>query len=268
MKKYNSLSIAFLHCLFFVVLVLSSCAAERSKYRKVYSGDYGCCEGIELGMVDDSHMEAYLYSYDFMGHRNDVYKGTYAYNPPFITVHWDDKNADVDIRYMIYDENNDRIIVHGQYDTYELYNENGEKRMEQDSIEYIWKSLKKDIDTCDYHILDKNSFTNEYVTDRQELLLPDGYHLSYDQILTNMLKKTGYEDGYGNALVYDDCYDILNYEDDTLKIVFERMCIGFSHDSNGKPRNSIRDYSVFPKIIYDKRKRRTPESGEGSDAMI
>ena len=102
MKKHNSLSIAFLHCLFFVVLVLSSCAAERSKYRKVYSGDYGCCEGIELGMVDDSHMEAYFYSYDFVGHRNDVYKGTYAYNPPFITVHWDDKDADVDIRYMIY----------------------------------------------------------------------------------------------------------------------------------------------------------------------
>lgn len=261
MKKDKSMSIAFLQGLFIIVLFMNGCSAERSKYRKVYSGDYGCCEGIELGMVDDSHMEAYLYSYDFVGHRNDVYKGTYAYNPPFITVHWDDKDADVDIRYMIYDEHNDRMIVYGQDENYELYNENGEERMEHDSIEYIWKSLTKDIDTCDYHILEKNSFTNEYVTDRQELLLPDGYHLSYDQILTNMLKKTGHEDGCGNALVYDDCYDILNYEDDTLKIVFERMCIGFWHDSYGKPRNCIRDYSVFPKIIYDKRKRRTPESG-------
>ena len=257
------MSIAFLQGLFIIILFMSGCSAERSKYRKVYSGDYRNCCGIELGMVDDSHMEAYIYSHDFVGHRNDVYKGTYACNPPFITVHWDDKNADVDIRYMIYDEHNDRMIVHGQYDTYELYNENGEKRMEQDSIEYIWKSLKKDIDTCDYHILDKNSFTNEYVTDRQELLLPDGYHLSYDQILTNMLKKTGHEDGCGNALVYDDCYDILDYEDDTLKIVFERMCVGFRDDPNGKPLNSIRDYSVFPNIIYDKRKRRTPESGKG-----
>jgi GT2 family glycosyltransferase len=50
-------------------------------------------------------------------------------------------------------------------------------------------------------------------------------------------------------------------KDDTLKIVFERMCVGSSLDSNGKPRNCIRDYSVFPKIIYDKRKRRTSESG-------
>ena len=70
-----------------------------------------------------------------------------------------------------------------------------------------------------------------------------------------MLKKTGHEDGCDKALVYEDSYDILNYEDDTLKIVFERMCVGFRYDSNGKPRNCIRDYSVLPKIIYDKRKK-------------
>ena len=38
------------------------------------------------------------------------------------------------------------------------------------------------------------------------------------------------------------------------------MCIGFWKDPNGKPRNSIRYYSVVPKIIYDKRKRRNPET--------
>ncbi|MBR4388075.1 MAG: hypothetical protein IKT00_02720 [Prevotella sp.] len=258
--KDKGLYLAYLQCLLFLVLFLSSCAVDRSKYLRVYSSDYyGLC-GIELGMVDGSHIEAFIYSHDFVGHRSDVYEGTYAYNPPFITVRWDDKNADVDIRYMIYDENNDRIIAYGQDGIYYLSNENKEKRIEHDRIEYVWKSLDNniDMDTCDYYILEKNSFTNEYVTDRQELLLPDGYHISYNQILANMLKQTGHEDGYGEALVFDDSYDILNYEDDTLKIVFERMCIGFWKDPNGKPRNSIRDYSVVPKIIYDKRKQKSP----------
>ena len=191
----------------------------------------------------------------------DRYKGTYLCNPPFITVHWNDKDADVDMRYMIYDEKNDMMVVHGKYETYYLSCENEEKEIiiyVHDSIDYCWKSFEKEIDTCDYFILEKDSFTNEYVTGRQELLLPNGYHLSYGQILANILKKTGHEDGYGKALVFDDSYDILNYEDDTLKIVFERMCIGFWRDPNRKPRNSIRDFSVFPKIIYDKRKKRIP----------
>ena len=80
MKKDKSMSIAFLQGLFIIVLFMSGCSAERSKYRKVYSGDYRNCCGIELGMVDDSHMEAYIYSHDFVGRRNDVYKGTYACN--------------------------------------------------------------------------------------------------------------------------------------------------------------------------------------------
>lgn len=253
MKKDKSLYIAVF---VFMLLILSSCWPERSRYRKVYSGDYCCICGIELGMVDDSHIEAYIYSYEFVGHRSDLYKGTYAYNPPFITVHWDDKDADVDLRYMIYDEDNDRMIMLGEDETYYLSNDKEIKIIGNDSIKYWCKSLENNIDTCDYYILEKNRFTNEYVTDRQELLLPDGYHVTYDQILSHILKKAGHEDGYGEALAIDDSYDILNYEDDTLKIVFERMCIGFWKDQNGKPRNSIRDYSVVPKIIYDKRKKR------------
>ncbi len=256
MNKDKNTYIVLLQCLLLFSLLLSSCTKGRSKYRKVYSGEYRAFCGIELGIVDDSHIEAFIYSHDFVGHRSDVYKGTYASNPPFITVHWDDKDADVDVRYMIHDEDNDRMIVHGQYGTYYLSCENEGKRIENDSIRYIGKSLRTNIDTCDYYILEKDRFTNEYATNRQELLLPDGYHLSYDQILANMLKKTGHEDGCGEALVFDESYDILNYEDDTLKIVFERMCIGFWHDPNGKPRNCIQDYSVSPKIIYDKRKNR------------
>ena len=256
MKKNISLYIAFLQCLLLSVLFLSSCTVGRSKYIKVYSGEFrGLC-GIELGIVDDSHIEAFIFSHDFVGHRSDVFTGTYVYNPPFITVHWDDKDADVDLRYMIYDEDNDRIIAHGQDMTYYLSCKNEEKNIENDSISYIWKFLGMNTDTCDYYIMEKDSFTNEYVTFRQELLLPYGYHISYDQILANMLKKTGHEDGYGEALVFDDHYDILNYEDDTLKIVFDRLCIGFFDDPNGKPRNCILDYSVVPQIIYDKRKKR------------
>ena len=257
MKKNQNLYFAFLQCLFLSALFLSSCIVERSEYRRLYSGDYGGgCYEIELGMVDDSHMEAFIFSHDFVGSLSDVYKGTYVINPPFIKVHWDDKDADVDIRYMIYDEDNDRLIAHGQNETYYLSCDNKKKKRAHDSIDYLWKSLDKNVDTCDYYILEKDSFTNEYATYRQELLLPDGYHITYDQILANMLKKTGHEDGYGPSLIFDDDHDILNYEDDTLKIVFERMCIGFWDDPNGNPRNCIRDYSVVPKIIYDKRKKR------------
>ena len=255
MKKNNSLHFACLQCLFIIVLLLSSCWPERSRYRKVYSGDYCCLCGIELGIVDDSHIEAYIYSHDLVGFRADLYKGTYAYNPPFITVHWDDKDADVDIRYIIYDEENDRMIAQGQDETYYLIGEKEIIIVGKDSIDYLWKTLENKIDTCDYYILEKNRFTHEYVTDRQELLLPDGYHVTYDQILTHILKKARHEDGCDIFLVLDDNNDILNYEDDTLKIVFERMCIGFWNDLNGKPRNNIRDYSVVPKIIYDKRKK-------------
>ena len=141
MNKDKNTYIVLLQCLLLFSLLLSSCTKGRSKYRKVYSGEYRAFCGIELGIVDDSHIEAFIYSHDFVGHRSDVYKGTYASNPPFITVHWDDKDADVDVRYMIHDEDNDRMIVHGQYGTYYLSCENEGKRIENDSIRYIGKSL-------------------------------------------------------------------------------------------------------------------------------
>ena len=43
--------------------------------------------------------------------------------------------------------------------------------------------------------------------------------------------------------------DWLNYEDDSLQIVFERMCI----QTKGKRVVGLRDYSVIPEVIYDKR---------------
>lgn len=45
----------------------------------------------------------------------------------------------------------------------------------------------------------------------------------------------------------------MTYEDDSLQIVFERMCI----QTQGKRVIGFRDYSVIPEVIFDKRQKRS-----------
>ena len=105
-----------------------------------------------------------------------------------------------------------------------------------------------------YYVVDSDSLIDGYGTDVQQLRLPEGYHLTYAQIQERQIQKIGglHEDGT-LPILYHRENEVLNYEDDSLMMVFSRLC--FETDGSNH-LIGLKDYSVIPLIVYDKRRMR------------
>lgn len=105
----------------------------------------------------------------------------------------------------------------------------------------------------DYYIVGQDTLIHGYGTDAQQLRLPAGYHLTYDQIYQRQIKKIRLDKDGCLPILYEQENKVLNYEDDSLQIVFSHLT--FLTTGLNKPLG-LMDYSAIPLVVYDKRKKR------------
>lgn len=247
--------IAFVLLIFTMITVGGyrlSCSSTSRSYPmtgKTYSGYYKTCQRIEVSFTSDFTLLAVVSSTDFVGHGSERDDGHYTYHSPFIDAYWHGNT--VDMQYALLDQDADELIIYGKEDTYYL-----RRKPIADQGVTNWPMLIHhlvDQSENEYYVLPQDSKTFGYGTNAQELRLPEGYHLSYQQILERQLQKMHYNREFNDCFTtYGREEDWLHYEDDSLQIVFERMCI----QTQGHRVVGIRDYSVIPEVIYDKRKTR------------
>ncbi len=216
-----------------------------------FAGAYKTCEYIELTFYGTNNVSARITGTDlFGGCASDKIKGHYKYKAPYILIEW---KGSVDMSYIEYDTLGQQMIMYGANDTY--YLDNKPIGQELTPVNY-WSYFNENVKLTDndYYIVERDSYINGYGTDAQRLRLPKGYTLTYDQIMKRQLQKIG---GLKKDSILPITFglenELLQYEDDTLKIVFSRLC--FQTEGNNK-LIGMRDYSIVPKIVYDKRKHK------------
>lgn len=213
---------------------------------KTYSGPYETCKRIEVTFTSDYEMEAVVSSTDVVGHGTLVYSKHYYYIQPYVIA--DSFRNPIDMQYAIFNKESDQLIIYGRDATYYL----SPTQIENQGITNWPLLAQHEVDQRqnDYYVLPKDSIIFSYATNAKELRLPEGYHLSYQQILERQLRKLHYDPESCDCFTtYGREEDWLHYEDDSLQIVFERMCI----QTQGHRVVGLRDYSVIPEVIYDKR---------------
>lgn len=211
------------------------------------NGPYQACERIRLSFMADDKVVATISSADFVGHFAKDVKGRYSYKPPYIFIDWDGR---VDMKYIHFDSLGNRMIMYGTDETYYL----GQSRRENVVNHPMSYNERVIIPDNDYYVVDSDSLIDGYGTDAQQLRLPDGYNLTYAQIQERQIQKIGglHEDGT-LPILYHRENQLLSYEDDSLMIVFSRLC--FETDGSNH-LIGLKDYSVIPMIVFDKRKMR------------
>ena len=218
---------------------------------KRFSGYYKTCQKISVNFISNDKVLATISSTDFVGNFSTTDNGQYTYKPPYVLIQWE--NYMVDMNYMMYDTLSHRMIIFGAEDTYYLEQDATEP---QRNISSHWFKYNERVvlPDNDYYIVERDTLINRYGTDAQQLRLPEGYHLTYDQILERQIQKLGGLDEDGQLFpLYNKEDKALLYEDDSLLIVFSRLCI--LTESPNHPIG-IKDYSAVPMIVYDKRKKR------------
>ncbi|GEM_PF-5715718 len=211
------------------------------------NGSYQTCERIRLSFMADDKVVATISSVDFVGHFTKDVNGRYSYKPPYIFIEWD---GVVDMKYIYFDSVEKRMIMYGADKTYYL----GQPKRENVVNYPMSYNERVIIPDNDYCVVDHDSLIDGYGTDAQQLRLPDGYNLTYAQIQERQIRKIGglHEDGT-LPILYHRENQVLNYEDDSLMIVFSRLC--FETDGSNH-LIGLKDYSVIPLIVFDKRKMR------------
>lgn len=216
---------------------------------KTYCGYYQTCQRIEVTFTSDYSLIAEISSTDFVGHGTEKYEGQFIYYPPYISTYWNGNS--IDMKYALLDKDKDELIIYGQDATYYLY-----RSLVSEQGITNWPLLmhhEVEQNQNDYYVLPKDPKISDYGTNAQELRLPEGYHLTYQQIMERQLQKLHYDPEFCDCFTtFGREEDWLYYEDDSLQIVFERMYI----QTKGKRVVGLRDYSVIPAFVYDKRKTR------------
>lgn len=216
---------------------------------KTYCGYYQTCQRIEVTFTSDYSLIAEISSTDFVGHGTEKYEGQFIYYPPYISPYWNGNS--IDMKYALLDKDKDELIIYGLDATYYLYR----SQVSEQGITNWPLLLHHEVEQNqnDYYDLPKDPKISGYGTNAQELRLPEGYHLTYQQIMERQLQKLHYDPEFCDCFTtFGREEDWLNYEDDSLQIVFERMNI----QTKGKRVVGLRDYSVIPAFVYDKRKTR------------
>lgn len=242
-------SLSFITIMLFISFCLRQCGKKGPLDGLSFAGAYKTCEYIELSFYGTNKVSARITSTDFVGGcSSDKIKGRYKYKAPYILIEWKDS---MDMTYIEYDSLEQRMIMYGANDTYYLSNKPEEGKLTPVN-HWLYFNETVVLEDNDYAIVEHDSLINGYGTDAQRLRLPKGYSLTYDQIMKRQIQKIGgLEKGGILPITFGLENKLLQYEDDTLKIVFSRIC--FQTEGDNK-LIKMRDYSVVPLIVYDKRK--------------
>lgn len=210
-----------------------------------FSGYYESCRKIRLSFTSHCDVVADLWSTEWVGRGSWKVKGHYSFHDPVIIIEWENEyeyNGSMKMDYLVFDKESCEMIIYAPKEVYYL---NYPIMAEQVPFHAYEDSL--DLSVVPYEMIAKDSIINDYFSHRDYLRFINGYEITYDEILSNIMQKSNLSKTERWPSISQNN---VKYEDDSLLIYFKDITV---LQPKGEREARIRDYSVRPLAAFDKR---------------
>ena len=211
-----------------------------------FFGYYEPCSNIKLSFTSPCDVVADLWSTDWVGRGSWKVKGHYSFHDPFVLIEWkneDEYPGSMIMDYLIFDKELGEMIIYAPNGIYYLNHKGTDSE--------LWAPFPDgndiDISLVPYAMIEKDNVINDYFTHRDFLHFTNGYEITYDEILSNIMQSRRFSKTEHWMPVP---WSYIKYEDDSLLVYFKNFTVQQPH---GKVEARIPYYSVRPLAAFDKR---------------